>query len=100
MFTINSVKRLDWQCGDLVQVTVSIPSKEWHQTKRRGALGTLYGIDIGNAVWRQYGVKSHCPTVSDRGRARGGVKVITLTYVDAAWLPAKVVPKLYLVKAA
>lgn len=84
MFTIQNVSRISF---DLVQVTVSIPAKEWHTIKRRGALGALYGIDISNAAYRLHGIKAYQPGVNDRVRASNGIKTITLTYVDAVWAP-------------
>lgn len=84
-FTINSVRRT---YTDHVTVIVSIDAKLWAKAKAKGQLGELYGIDISNAVFREYGVKAYMPSVSDRRRASKGIKRIELTYLDASWREA------------
>lgn len=85
MFKIISVSRYS---ADLVKVYIRMDAKEWHKLKKNSQLGSLYGIDISNAVYREYGVKAHCPTVSDRDNARGGIKRLTLYYNDSQWTNA------------
>lgn len=52
---------------------------------RKADKGALYGIDVSNEVFRQYGVKAYNPSVSDRDRASGGLKWIDLYYIDETW---------------
>lgn len=81
-FKITCVKRLE---KDTVLVEIRLDAKEWAKMRSKGQLGQLYGIDVSNAAYRQYGVKAHNPTVSDKARARGGIKWIDLYYTDTAW---------------
>ena len=81
-FKIVSVQRI---ASDLVNVRVRMDAKEWTKARNKGQLGQLYGIDISNAAYRQYGVKAHTPTVSDKDRAQGGIKWLELTYRDTEW---------------
>ena len=81
MFEILSVERRD---AETVHVRVRIPVKAWNKARRDG-LGSLYGVDISNAVHRAYGVKAYNPSVADRQRAMAGFKFISLYYQDATW---------------
>ncbi|CAM6004839.1 unnamed protein product [Sphagnum balticum] len=83
MFNIQSIYRLD---SDLVTVKVTMDAKAWLECKAKGQLGSLYGVDISNAVYRLSGVKASCPIVSDRDRAKNGIKVLELTYADSEWV--------------
>jgi hypothetical protein len=71
-----------------VSVRVAIPASQWHESKRKGDLGHLYGVDISNFIYHATGVHAYYPTVDDRTRASGGVKVIELTYTDTDWVKA------------
>jgi hypothetical protein len=82
MFKIVSVKK-HWD--NTVKVCVRMDAKEWHKIARKGDKGQLYGIDISNQVFRDYGVKAWNPAVNDRARARGGLKFIELFYTDPTW---------------
>jgi len=84
-FRIVSVER---SYQDTVKVRVRLDAKVWAKLKKANQLGQLYGIDISNAVSREYGVKAYQPTVADRDNARGGIKWIDLWYNDATWRQA------------
>lgn len=71
-----------------VKVRVRMDAKEWAKAKRAKQLGSLYGVDISNKAYNLYGVKAHCPSVSDRTRASGGIKWIDLYYADETWQDA------------
>ena len=83
MFQINNVRRID---AETVLVTVTMDAKAWTKARSKG-LGMLYGIDISNAVYREYGIKAYNPTVADRDRAKAGIKTIQLYYADSVWIP-------------
>lgn len=85
VFKITAVMRID---KETVQVNVRIDAKAWTKAKRDNALGALYGIDISNQAYRDYGVKASNPTVSDKDNASGGIKYLILYYADATWKPA------------
>lgn len=74
------IERQDEYGNAYTNVRVSIEAKAWHRAKRQGQLGMLYGVDISNAVHRSHGVPAYNPTVSDKERARNGIKYVTLTY--------------------
>lgn len=82
MFKIASVYRHN---EELITVKVTLSAKEWFKAKNQGQLGQLYGVDISNAVYREYGVKAIYPIVGDRDRAKNGIKLIKLTYHDKEW---------------
>ena len=83
MFKINSISRFS---SDTVKVSITCNVKDWNTCKRKGQLGSLYGIDISNAVYQMHGVKASNPTVSDDKRASmTGVKSIDLYYRDSEW---------------
>ena len=84
-FRIVSVER---SYQDTVKVRVRLDAKLWAKIKKADQLGQLYGIDISNAVSREYGVKAYQPTVADKDKARGGLKWIDLWYNDATWRQA------------
>ncbi|CAK9249691.1 unnamed protein product [Sphagnum jensenii] len=83
MFTIQSIYRLD---SDLVTVKVTMNAKAWLDYRNKGQLGSLYGVDISNQVYRLSGVKASCPIVDDHAKSKNGVKVLELTYADAEWV--------------
>jgi hypothetical protein len=85
MFKITSVSR---DYNDQVKVRVRVDAKYWNGMKKRGQLGCLYGIDISNECYKVHGVKAYNPTVSDKDRASGGLKWITLYYTDPLWRQA------------
>jgi len=85
MFKIESVYRLD---SELVECKVTIDAKEWAKVRNAGQLGMLYGVDISNAIYKLAGVKASNPTVDDSAKARNGIKLIALTYVDREWTDA------------
>jgi len=79
MFKINSISRFS---SDTVKVSIDCNARAWAIAKKTGTLGTLYGIDVSNAVYQMHGVKASNPTVSDDKRASmTGVKSIDLYYV-------------------
>jgi hypothetical protein len=62
-------------------VTFQVDVKAWTRLRDRGQLGTLYGVDLGNMLYRagiltEYSV----PIVSDRDRASKGLKTIRVEY--------------------
>lgn len=83
-FKVYNVSRID---SETVRVKVRMDSKAWLKAKHTGTLGQLYGIDISNAVSKQYGVIAYRPSVSDQDNARGGIKWLELTYQDSQWAP-------------
>lgn len=67
----------DWE----VVVTVKMPAKHWKKIRDKKGLGQLYGIEISNTVYAiNRNIPAHHPTVDDRGRAKRGIKTITLRY--------------------
>jgi hypothetical protein len=87
MFLISSVIAQETNYGGMggypweVNVVVRMPVKEWAKLKKKGQLGQLYGIDISNALYAMnQNIPAHCPTVSDRDRAKNGIKTIRLSY--------------------
>lgn len=83
MFKIEMIYRHD---ADLVTVKVTMPAKEWLACKAKGQLGALYGVDISNQVYREFGVQASNPIVADDMRAKGGIKVLELSYADSTWI--------------
>ena len=83
MFKITNVYRIDDQ---RVKVSVQVDSKYWTKLKNKGDLGSLYGVDISNEVFRTYGVQAYNPTVSANKRCRMGFKWIQLYYTDSTWV--------------
>lgn len=62
-------------------VLVDVDAKEWSKLKRAKDLGSLYGIDIGNAVSKiNPMIPAWNPMVDDKRNAKNGVKSITLEY--------------------
>lgn len=84
MIELKQVSRVS---SELVQIVVTVDAKLWQKHKKNGQLGSLYGVDISNLVYRATGVKAYYPSVSDKTRAKNGLKVIFLTYVDPDWRP-------------
>jgi hypothetical protein len=82
MFKIVQVSRID---SDSVSVKVTMDAKAWREMSAKGQLGSLYGVDISNAAYREYGVMAQCPSVDDFAKAKGGIKVIELIYADSQW---------------
>ena len=82
-FKVEYIYRLS---PELVSVKVSMPIGAWNTARALSQLGHLYGVDISNAVYRSSGVKASMPTVDDSARAKGGIKVIELTYADSTWV--------------
>ena len=85
MFNIINVSRIS---SDRVKVIVTMSGFQWTITRDKGGLGGLYGVDISNTVYREYGVMACNPTVKDTDRAKNGLKTIELIYDDSAWAPA------------
>lgn len=85
MFDIQKVRRIN---TDTVEVIVTMEAKLWTKYRNSGWLGSLYGIDISNAVYKLEGIKAYCPSVGDSDRAKAAVKTISLCYADTAWIPA------------
>jgi hypothetical protein len=85
MFKIESVYRLD---SEMVECKVTIDAREWTKLAKQGALGHLYGVDISNAIYKLAGVKALYPTVDATAKARNGIKLLSLTYVDREWTDA------------
>src|SRR5580698_8556167 len=84
-FNILGIVERDDEYGlSYTSVTVKMPIKVWSAMKRRGQLGTLYGVDISNEVYRTHGVPAHNPSVDDSKRATQGIKTIKLTYYNTA----------------
>jgi hypothetical protein len=66
-------------------VTVTMDAKTWRKQRDRGALGVLYSVDISNAVYRMHpGIHATSPIVSDRKRAKAGLKTVELQYAVTA----------------
>lgn len=86
MFSIKSIYALNFDNSFggypwKVVVSVTMPSKEWTDLKKKGALGQLYGIEISNYVYAlNNNIPAHCPTVDDSQRAKKGIKTVELTY--------------------
>lgn len=80
MLFFKKIERLDHRT---VCVTVEINALDWKKAHK----GALYGIDIGNAVYRSTGINTHNPCVDDTARAVDGFKTIKLFYNDAEWCP-------------
>ena len=85
MFKITSVSR---ESHDQVKVRVRVDAKYWNNMKKRGQLGCLYGVDISNECYKVHGVRAYNPSVSDKYRASGGLKWVTLYYTDPVWSEA------------
>lgn len=83
MYSINSVRRIDSQT---VRVSIQCDAKAWSKLRDAGDLGSLYGIDVSNEVYKTYGIKAYNPSVSHNDRARRGVKSIDLFYTDSQWV--------------
>jgi hypothetical protein len=83
MFKITNVYRSN---DDTVKVSVQVNSKYWTKLKNKGDLGSLYGVDISNEVFRTYGVQAYNPTVSANKRCRMGFKWVHLYYTDTTWI--------------
>lgn len=81
-FRIKNVQRI---ASDMVQVTVTMENKTWAKHRAKGNLGALYGVDISNHAYKEYGVKAYNPTVCDRDNAAKGIKTIKLIYTDSDW---------------
>ena len=61
---------------------LKIPASVWRKYRAEGNLGFLYGVDVSNYVYRtsNFKIKAYNPVVSDRARAKNGIKTIELTY--------------------
>ncbi len=71
--------------GMYASVSIRIDAKRWHDLKKRGQLGMLYGVDVSNAVYRHDPrIYATNPTVDDSRRAKNGFKMIQLTYQTVA----------------
>lgn len=82
MFTIQNVSRIN---DEIVRVCVSVDALAWAAHKRTDALGHLYGIEISNRVYQEYGVRATNPTVDHNTRAVKGLKTVILYYADTQW---------------
>jgi hypothetical protein len=83
MFQVKNIVRVD---SETVKVTVTMDAKEFNKAKKQG-LGQLFGIDISNHVFREYGIKAYNPSVDGiKSRAVQGVKTLQLYYKDDAWV--------------
>lgn len=64
-----------------VDVVVTMSSEAWLKMKKKKQLGMLYGVDIGNAIYRlNHNIPAYHPMVGDRERSRNGIKTIKLSY--------------------
>lgn len=63
-----------------LNVTVEIDAKTWHKAKKVGNLGMIYNVDIGNDLFRDYNYPAYFPMVSDKRRAKNGIKTVELTF--------------------
>lgn len=81
MFTIQSITISSFHDNRFAtaHVVVTMPAKEFSKTKCKG---TLYGIDISNAVsdLSDRLVRAYYPSVDDKQRASKGIKTIKLNY--------------------
>lgn len=69
--------------GRYYSVSVYMPLKAWREIAKAGNLGTLYGVDISNAVYQQNrDVHATCPTVGVV--KHNGKAIITLTYMSVS----------------
>lgn len=91
MFLIQSITaQASNYLGDhlwVVEVSVLVDAKAWAKMRDKGQLGSLYGVDISNAVYAiNQAIPASRPTVGDSERASKGFKRISLTYslTDAA----------------
>lgn len=83
MFQVKNIVRVN---ADTVKVTVTMSIKEFNKAKK-DSLGQLFGIDISNHVYREYGVKAYNPTVDGiKTRAKNGIKTLQLYYRDDSWV--------------
>jgi len=80
MIFYKSIERVN---ADTVCLIVEIDAKAWHAADK----GTLYGIDIGNDIYRMTGINTVNPSVDDHGRAYKGIKTIKIYYTDTQWAP-------------
>jgi hypothetical protein len=63
-----------------VAVEVTVDAKLWKRHRERGELGQFYNLDIGNSIYREYGVGGVNPTVDDETRAKSGRNTIRITH--------------------
>lgn len=88
MFTIKSITAnasSAYGATDMfeINVTITIDAKTWSKLAKQQRLGELYGVDVGNAVYRiNSNIRAYNPMVNDRARASKGLKTITLMYTD------------------
>lgn len=64
-----------------LEVRVDVDKTEWHALKKKNQLGQLYGIDVGNALFRS-GYDKHgysVPQIDDKPRCKGNIKSIGYT---------------------
>lgn len=84
-FNIMGIVERDDEYGlSYTMVTVTMLTKDWLAIKRRGGLGMLYGVDICNALHREYGIPAYNPTVDDAWRGKKGIKTLRLTFYRKA----------------
>ncbi len=88
-----------YQSQAFAVVTVQVDAKFWHKARAKNDLGYLYGVAISNAVAHaDPAIYAYCPTVSDRAKAKGGIKTIQLTYPMQERPTERKVYKLHLVR--
>ncbi len=64
-----------------IEVTIDVCAKEWTKLRNKDDLGSLYGIDVGNAVYKiNPDIPAYCPSVDHDKRAKNGVKTVKLVY--------------------
>lgn len=71
----------EW-CGQLtLHISFQIPKKSWDEYRKTVGLGTLYGIDLSNYLSRKGMLNFYAmPIVSDKSRAKNGIKHISVTF--------------------
>lgn len=64
------------------EVVAKVDAKHWTKLRNAKDLGVLYGIDISNEAYALTNrlVPTHNPSVSDRDRAKDGIKTVRLSY--------------------
>ena len=64
-----------------VCATIEIDAKYWAKCKKSKSLGSLYGVDIGNALYAyNNAIPAYNPMVDDTKNAKKGIKSISLVY--------------------
>ena len=83
LFKVTHVRRIE---SRLVECRIEMTTKAWNEAKKD--LGYLFGIEISNYIYREYGVKAYNPMVDGiRDKSKKGIKYLSLTYEDTEWKP-------------